>query len=104
MSTRNLPRGKNGPTRRADNLAAILEFQPLAKLRTSTACIEITLLYHTTACSVPCAVKFFARMEERLIALIVDTVFWEIPLCGVVDWYWRFGKPAPCILMARRKP
>jgi hypothetical protein len=43
MSTRNLPGGKKRPARRADNLAAICEPQPLATLRASTTCTGITL-------------------------------------------------------------
>jgi hypothetical protein len=43
MCTRNLPWGKKRPAPRADNLAAIYDRQPLATLRTSTACTGKTL-------------------------------------------------------------
>jgi hypothetical protein len=45
MSTRNLPGGKKRPARRADNLAAIYELQPLSILRGYTACTGKTLPY-----------------------------------------------------------
>jgi hypothetical protein len=52
MNIRNLPGGKRGPARRADNLASFLiaeclkmwEPQPLATPRASTACTGLTLL------------------------------------------------------------
>jgi hypothetical protein len=54
MSTRNFPGGKKRPVPRADNLAAIYgaeclkmwEPQPLAILRTSTACTGKTLPFY----------------------------------------------------------
>jgi hypothetical protein len=55
MSIRNLTGGKKRLARRADNLAAICEPQPLATLWASTACTGIALLNY-----------FYVRKEKEV--------------------------------------
>jgi hypothetical protein len=82
MSTRNFLGGKKEPARKADNLTAICEPQPLVTLRASTACYRDNFTLQNQKDEMG---RTFDKHEKHE----MHTKFWKESLKKIYAWMGR---------------